>query len=197
VREISTGPRILSPAFVRGVFIGYNMIDLAELVQKLTDYLRLRHLKITAAESCTGGMIATLLTELPGSSVWFERGFVTYSNLAKQDMLAIEPKLIRKYGAVSKEVVEAMALGALAHSAANISLAVTGIAGPSGGSSKKPVGTVWFAWAMADLPVQSLYCYFPGVSRHEFRQLACGSALEGAISFLKRLDLDKMGYDVP
>lgn len=161
------------------------MIDLAELVHKLTDNLHARHLKITSAESCTGGMIASLLTELPGSSVWFERGFVTYSNLAKQDMLGVEPKLIRTYGAVSKEVAEAMALGALAHSAANISLAVTGIAGPSGGSSKEPVGAVWFAWAMANLPVQSLHCYFPDVSRQQFRQLACGSALEGAISFLK------------
>jgi nicotinamide-nucleotide amidase len=162
------------------------MIDLDELVHKLTDNLRARHLKITSAESCTGGMVACLLTELPGSSVWFERGFVTYSNLAKQQMLAVKPELIKSYGAVSKKIAEEMALGALAHSAALISLAVTGIAGPSGGSIKKPVGTVWFAWAMANLPVQSQHCYFPDVSRDVFRQLACGNALAGAISLINQ-----------
>ena len=160
------------------------MIDLVGLVHQLADRLLAKQLKITAAESCTGGMIASLLTELPGSSVWFERGFVTYSNLAKQEMLGIKPELIQTYGAVSKEVVTAMALGALTHSAADISIAVTGIAGPGGGSVEKPVGTVWFAWAMNSLPVQSSGHSFPQVSRQKIRQLACATALEGAIALL-------------
>lgn len=160
------------------------MIDLTGLVHKLTDSLLAKQLKITAAESCTGGMIASLLTDLPGSSAWFERGFVTYSNLAKQEMLGIKPELIQTYGAVSKQVAEAMAKGALTHSAADISIAVTGIAGPGGGSVEKPVGTIWFAWAMNPLPVQSSGRCFSHVSRQEFRQLACASALEGAISLL-------------
>lgn len=160
------------------------MDELNKLVQRLADDLRARHLKITTAESCTGGLIAGLLTDLPGSSVWFERGFVTYSNLAKQEMLGVKPELIQSQGAVSKDVAEAMALGALVHSAATISLAVTGIAGPDGGSVEKPVGTVWFAWAMTGLPVQSLHCHFQGVSRQEVRRLACRRALEGAIAYL-------------
>jgi nicotinamide-nucleotide amidase len=175
--------------FDRGVFFRLKMIELTELVQKLTDNLRAKHLKIACAESCTGGMIACLLTDLPGSSEWFERGFVTYSNLAKQEMLAVSPELIKTYGAVSKQVAEAMALGALSHSAADISIAVTGIAGPSGGSAKKPVGTLWIAWAMTNFAVQSLHCYFPDVSRKIFRQLACEAALEGAVSRSKLLCL--------
>ncbi|MBA3537754.1 MAG: CinA family protein [Tatlockia sp.] len=165
------------------------MIELTEVVHKLTDTLRTQHLKITCAESCTGGMISSLLTELPGSSEWFERGFVTYSNLAKQEMLAVSPELIKSYGAVSRQVAEAMALGALLHSAADISIAVTGIAGPSGGSAKKPVGTLWIAWAMKNQSVHSLDFYFPDVSRDNFRQLACQAALEGAIARSKLLCL--------
>lgn len=160
------------------------MDDLDKLVHKLVDDLCARHLKIVTAESCTGGLIAGLLTELPGSSVWFERGFVTYSNLAKQEMLGVKSELIESHDAVSKVVAEAMALGALAHSAAHISLAVTGVAGPDGGSVEKPVGTVWLAWAMPHMPVQSLHRYFQNVSRQEVRRLACVSALKGAISFL-------------
>jgi nicotinamide-nucleotide amidase len=161
------------------------MADLIELVQQLTDKLQAKGLMIATAESCTGGLVAGLLTELPGSSAWFERGFVTYSNLAKQEMLAVEAELINAHGAVSKEVAQAMALGALSHSSADLSLAVTGIAGPGGGSLEKPVGTVWFAWAKANSPVQSLICHFPDVSRQVFRQLACARVLEGAISFLE------------
>ncbi len=160
------------------------MNELIDLVYKLSDCLRAKGLKISCAESCTGGMISSLLTELPGSSAWFERGFVTYSNLAKQEMLAVSPELIKSYGAVSKQVAEAMALGALSHSAADFSLAVTGIAGPSGGSEQKPVGTLWIAWAGAHLTVQSLACSFPDVSREIFRTKACKAALEGAISFI-------------
>lgn len=102
---------------------------------------------MATAESCTGGMIATSCTNLSGSSAWFERGFVTYSNDAKTEMLGVPATLIAQHGAVSEDVAKAMALGALAHSKANFSVAVTGIAGPTGGSAEKPVGTVWLAWA--------------------------------------------------
>ena len=103
---------------------------------------------LATAESCTGGLIAGACTDLTGSSDWFERGFVTYSNAAKSELLGVDPGLIAAQGAVSAEVAEAMVRGALAHSPAEVALAVTGIAGPGGGSVDKPVGTVWLAWAL-------------------------------------------------
>lgn len=103
--------------------------------------------RMATAESCTGGLIAAACTDLPGSSAWFERGFVTYSNAAKTGMLGVDAALIDAHGAVSEAVARAMAEGALRHSLAQVSLAVTGVAGPTGGSVDKPVGTVWFAWA--------------------------------------------------
>lgn len=102
---------------------------------------------LATAESCTGGLIAASCTELAGSSRWFERGFVTYSNAAKCELLGVDAALIERHGAVSEAVVRAMALGALAHSPAQVAIAVTGVAGPDGGSADKPVGTVWLAWA--------------------------------------------------
>lgn len=101
---------------------------------------------MTSAESCTGGLIAATCTDLSGSSIWFERGFVTYSNAAKIELLGVDAVLIEQHGAVSEPVVRAMARGALAHAHAQVALAVTGVAGPSGGSSDKPVGTVWLGW---------------------------------------------------
>ncbi|MDI9819145.1 MULTISPECIES: CinA family protein [unclassified Legionella] len=163
------------------------MNNLAHLLYQLTNKLHLMQLQIATAESCTGGLIAGLLTDLPGSSAWFERGFVTYSNLAKEEMLGIQPALIQRYGAVSEQVAQAMAWGALECSAADISLAVTGIAGPDGGSVEKPVGTVCFAWAMRDFPVQSSRCRFPAVSRKKVRQRACRRALEGTITLLDNI----------
>ncbi len=103
--------------------------------------------QLATAESCTGGLIAGACTDLAGSSAWFERGFVTYSNAAKTEMLGVDANLIAQHGAVSEAVVRAMVQGALAHSRAQVALAVTGVAGPSGGSADKPVGTVWFGWA--------------------------------------------------
>ena len=102
---------------------------------------------LTTAESCTGGLIAAGCTELAGSSQWFERGFVTYSNAAKCELLGVDAALIARQGAVSEVVVRAMAMGALSHSNAQVAIAVTGVAGPAGGSTDKPVGTVWLAWA--------------------------------------------------
>jgi nicotinamide-nucleotide amidase len=103
---------------------------------------------LATAESCTGGLIAGACTDLAGSSDWFERGFVTYSNQAKTEMLGVDAQLIDTHGAVSEPVARAMAQGALQHSRAQVSVAVTGVAGPGGGSTDKPVGTVWFAWAL-------------------------------------------------
>lgn len=102
---------------------------------------------LTTAESCTGGLIAAGCTELAGSSQWFDRGFVTYSNAAKCELLGVDAALIARQGAVSEAVVRAMAMGALSHSNAQVAIAVTGVAGPAGGSTDKPVGTVWLAWA--------------------------------------------------
>lgn len=102
---------------------------------------------LTTAESCTGGRIAGACTDLAGSSAWFERGFVTYSNAAKTEQLGVDAALIATHGAVSEPVARAMVLGALQHSHAQVAVAVTGVAGPTGGSADKPVGTVWFGWA--------------------------------------------------
>lgn len=155
------------------------MPHLAQLVYELTCELQAKQLRIATAESCTGGLVAAALTELPGSSMWFERGFITYSNLAKEEMLTVAKDTLELHGAVSEAIAEAMALGALQHSIADVSLAVTGIAGPAGGSTVKPVGTVWFAWAKRNAGVRSECCQFPEVSRQEIRKLSCIHALKG------------------
>jgi nicotinamide-nucleotide amidase len=121
-------------------------------VLALADALRTKGLKIVTAESCTGGLIAAACTAVAGSSEWFERGFVTYSNEAKSESIGVDAALIASHGAVSGEVAEAMAEGALAHSHAQIAVAVTGVAGPGGGTRAKPVGTVWLAVAGLALP---------------------------------------------
>jgi nicotinamide-nucleotide amidase len=132
----------------------------ANLTQISLELLKHRHLLATA-ESCTGGMIAAACTDLAGASDWFERGFVTYSNAAKTEMLGVPAALIEQEGAVSEAVARAMADGALAHSQAHVSLAVTGVAGPTGGSDAKPVGTVWFAWCVGG-ETHSEMQHFPG-----------------------------------
>lgn len=116
-------------------------------VQALAEALLARGLRLAAAESCTGGLIAAACTALPGSSHWFERGFVTYSNEAKAELLGVPGELLQAHGAVSEPVARAMAEGALARSHADLALAVTGIAGPGGAVPGKPVGTVWLAWS--------------------------------------------------
>ena len=118
----------------------------ATLCAQLAEILLRGQRKLASAESCTGGLIAAACTDLSGSSAWFERGFVSYSNHAKAEMLGVDAALIERHGAVSEAVARAMAHGALAHSRAHIAVAVTGVAGPSGGSKDKPVGTVWFGW---------------------------------------------------
>jgi nicotinamide-nucleotide amidase len=124
-------------------------------VLALASALRARGLRIATAESCTGGLIAAACTAVAGSSDWFERGFVTYSNEAKTESLGVPAALIAAHGAVSAEVARAMAEGALAHSRAQMAVAVTGIAGPGGGSPGKPVGTVWLAIGRTGAPAQA------------------------------------------
>ena len=121
--------------------------ELPALVGDLADMLMKNGWLMATAESCTGGLIAAACTDLAGSSQWFERGFVTYSNEAKTELLGVDAALIAQHGAVSEPVARAMAQGALAHSRAQAAVAVTGVAGPGGGSPDKPVGTVWFGWA--------------------------------------------------
>lgn len=118
-------------------------------------------LMLATAESCTGGLIAAACTDLAGSSAWFERGFVTYSNAAKTELLGVPAELIATHGAVSEPVVRAMAAGAVAHSCAQVAVAVTGVAGPSGGSPDKPVGTVWLGWNVGG-HITTECCHFAG-----------------------------------
>lgn len=138
---------------------------------------------LATAESCTGGMIAAACTDLVGSSAWFERGFVTYSNAAKIELLGVPAALIEQHGAVSEAVARAMAAGALARSQAQVAVAVTGIAGPTGGSAAKPVGTVWFGFAVAG-QVTSELRRFPG-DRAAVRVATVQHALDGLLDRLR------------
>jgi len=123
-------------------------LDVPALVELLADVLQRKRWMMATAESCTGGLIAGACTDLSASSNWFERGFVTYSNEAKTELLGVDAALIQAHGAVSEEVARAMASGAVEHSKAQVAVAVTGVAGPTGGSPEKPVGTVWFGWSV-------------------------------------------------
>ena len=147
-----------------------------QLVQKLSAVLLDTGRSVCTAESCTGGLIAKTFTDLAGSSDWFERGFVTYSNAAKSEMLAVPPTIIEDYGAVSEPVAAAMASGALRHSHADYAIAVTGVAGPGGGSAEKPVGTVWIAVATPEQLISKLF-RFDG-DRAAVRDATLNAALE-------------------
>ncbi|CAN7195043.1 CinA family protein [Pseudorhodoferax sp. LjRoot39] len=129
------------------------------LVLRLADVLRARGLMLATAESCTGGLIAGACTDLAGSSDWFERGFVSYSNAAKTELLGVDAALIVAHGAVSEPVARAMAQGAVRHAHAQLAVAVTGVAGPGGGSAEKPVGTVWFGWALPGGTHTEVQCF--------------------------------------
>jgi len=154
-------------------------------VGRIAELLRERAWKLATAESCTGGMIAAACTDLAGSSDWFERGFVTYSNEAKNEMLGVDASLIDAHGAVSEVVARAMAFGAVRHSNAQVSVAVTGIAGPAGGSAQKPVGTVWFAF-MVDGLLSSEMLRFDG-DRAQVRRATVLHALDGLIARVARM----------
>lgn len=154
--------------------------SLQEKIIQLADILIKKHLMLATAESCTGGWVAKCCTDLAGSSSWFERGFVTYSNQAKQDQLGVKLDSLNKHGAVSQTVAEEMAAGTLLHSKANISVSLTGIAGPDGGTEIKPVGTVWIAWAYEQKKVISQLFQFEG-DRESIRRQAVLAALSGII----------------
>jgi nicotinamide-nucleotide amidase len=158
--------------------------DIALLATRLGQSLLSRHWVITTAESCTGGGIAQAITAVEGSSQWFEQGFITYSNSSKCQQLQVDLNTLEQYGAVSQPVVVAMAAGALLRASADMAIAVSGIAGPGGGSVDKPVGTVWLGWALQGCEPQSCCYHFTG-DRHSVRQQAIAEALRGANSLLK------------
>jgi nicotinamide-nucleotide amidase len=161
--------------------------ELRRLSEAVGQALLERKLMLATAESCTGGWVASVVTATAGSSQWYERGFVTYSNAAKIDMLGVAESTLADAGAVSEATAAEMAAGALAHSRASVSVAITGIAGPSGGSPGKPVGTVCFAWCSAEQAVISETCHFHG-DREQIRRQAVVQALQGLLARLPARD---------
>ncbi len=158
---------------------------LTQLAVRVGARLQARRWMLATAESCTGGGVAAALTEIAGSSAWFERGFVTYSNEAKTEMLGVPRDLIEQHGAVSEEVAQAMALGAVQRSRAQIALAITGVAGPGGGTLAKPVGLVCFGWASGSLTQTVETKHFSG-DRAAVRQAAVTHALQGVLAQLEK-----------
>ena len=150
----------------------------SEMARLVASGLLAKDLKLVVAESCTGGLIAEWLTRIPGSSRWFERGLITYSNAAKKEMLGVQAATLEQYGAVSEEIAAAMALGAIEISGADLAVAVTGIAGPNGGTKSKPVGTVCLAWADRSGVVDSARVQLDG-NRQSIRRQTAALALEG------------------
>jgi nicotinamide-nucleotide amidase len=158
--------------------------ELYRLAERVGNALKQRAMMMATAESCTGGWVGEVVTAVPGSSDWFDRGFITYSNAAKQEMLGVAAATLATYGAVSEQTVREMASGALKNSRAQAALAISGIAGPGGGTAEKPVGTVWISWAFAKGAVASEKRVFAG-DRYEVRQQAVVSALQGLLERLK------------
>lgn len=154
------------------------------VAQQVADYLSSNKLVIATAESCTGGLVAKLLTDVAGSSQWFERGYVTYSNQAKIEMLGVSELCLTQFGAVSSETVEAMVSGVLNKTNVDAALSISGIAGPSGGSADKPVGLVYFAWLLRDRDVKIEKRCFTG-NREEIRYDAAIYALRILIEYLQ------------
>ena len=157
--------------------------DVTELARKLGRACRKRRVEIASAESCTGGGIATAITRISGSAKWFERGFVTYSNAAKKEMLGVDAQTLKAHGAVSEEVAREMVRGALEHSHADIAVSVTGIAGPTGAAPGKPVGTVHFAWTYRGGRIQHRKFVFKG-DRVAVRLQTVAVALQGLIELV-------------
>ena len=153
--------------------------QLAELFIKISG-------KLVTAESCTGGGLADILTRVPGSSAWFERGFISYSNESKQEMLSVPLDTLEQFGAVSEETASAMAKGAIDNSRADYGVAITGIAGPDGGSESKPVGTVCFAWVKRNEGGNTASICFDG-DRLRIREQACMLAMQGLLDVLQKI----------
>jgi len=160
--------------------------DLALLSEQLGQLCSAHGLVVATAESCTGGWLAQVITHTAGSSAWFERGFVTYANVAKVEMLGVRPETLARHGAVSLETAGEMVAGALRQSSATLAVAITGIAGPSGGSPDKPVGTVCFGWCRRDATPSCQRRLFRG-DREEIRRQAVVEALSGLISFARNM----------
>ena len=154
-----------------------------ELAAQVGALLQRRGLCLVTAESCTGGSIAKLVTDIPGSSAWFDRGLIVYSDMAKQELLNVRKSTLAQFGAVSAETVAEMALGALHHSHAQLAAAVSGVAGPGGGSPAKPVGTVYWAWALGD-NIVTRHAVLSG-GRNSIRQQAVNVALQGVLEVLE------------
>lgn len=160
--------------------------EIESWARRLGEILQVQGIMAATAESCTGGGVAYAITEISGSSAWFDRSFVTYTNQAKQQMLGVPSELILAHGAVSAEVVAAMAAGALAHSTAQLSVAISGIAGPLGGTAEKPVGTVWMGWACSGCgkSIRTRCFQFAG-DRQQVREQAIVMALQGMCEFIQ------------
>lgn len=161
--------------------------QLLVLAQQVGVLLKQNELTLATAESCTGGWIGQVITAVPGSSNWFDRGFITYNNLAKQQMLSVTSTILTRFGAVSEQTARAMAHGAIKMSEAQIAVAVTGIAGPEGGTVNKSVGTVCFAWLIIQQENQSTSsrtCLFNG-DREAIRRQAVATALQGLLDLLQ------------
>lgn len=163
------------------------LIDAASA--RLGHTLRKLGLRVTAAESCTGGGIAEAITRVSGSSAWFDTGFVTYANHSKTQLLGVEVADLERFGAVSEPVVRAMADGALEAASADLAVAVSGVAGPDGGTPEKPVGTVWFAWSMRDTGVVTHCRRFQG-NRSDVRAQAVLHGLHGLLTELEKLSMN-------
>jgi len=158
-------------------------MNASDLTKTLAQILLSKNWTVSLAESCTGGLVCATLTELAGSSEWFERGYVTYSNEAKMECLGVPAQLIESHGAVSEQVAKAMAEGARINSGSNTAISITGVAGPSGGSAEKPVGTVCFGWATENQTLTKTM-HFDG-DRQKIRQQAAGFALTELIALLR------------
>lgn len=161
----------------------HTNLSIYDAAAQLGQSLKTSGFMLVMAESCTGGMVAEAITSVAGSSAWFERGFVTYSNAAKIDMLDVSSKTLEKFGAVSEQTAAEMAIGALINSEAQIAGSITGIAGPDGGSPEKPVGTVCFAWTGKNLPVTTCTHWFEG-NRESVRKQATIFMMVGLIERL-------------
>lgn len=160
--------------------------ELSALATRLGEQLMVRHATLVTAESCTGGWIAKVVTDIPGSSAWFDRGFITYSNAAKQQMLGVREDTLSTHGAVSEATVREMAQGTLANSSASLGVAVSGVAGPGGGTPEKPVGTVWLAWAARGGALLTEQRLFDG-DRQAVRRQAVARALQGLLTLADAL----------
>ena len=161
--------------------------ELERLSKQVGHALKNAGLKLVTAESCTGGWVGEAITAVAGSSDWFDRGFITYSNAAKREVLGVAATTIQQHGAVSEETAREMALGALKHSRAQISVAITGVAGPGGGSDDKPVGTVCFAWAKGEMALRSERQLLTG-ERTAVRQQSVAIALRGLIDLAGEIE---------